>query len=143
MLQPFVCDLSRQIRDRQEERERGGLADCGRRLQQALALDRQLIDPRSQHRLNRRRYLYRSRLPGQAIRTTLTAQGPRFRERPYTLLEEEGIPARSLGEKLFQRRESSVGSQQRVEHCLRSCRRQRFQSQLTIVRLVGPAMLVL
>src|SRR5215475_4892460 len=113
-----------------QEREGNLASDDRGRLEQALVLRRETIDPRGQDGLGRGRDLKRRGSPGEAICRAVTGQHARFHERPYTLFQEERIALRPLDEQALERAQAGVLTQQGAEQRLGALRGQRIDADL-------------
>jgi hypothetical protein len=101
------------VGDGPEEGEQHVLADDARRLEQALVLGREAIDPRGEHHLDRGRNLDRLDGVDQAIPSALAGQRAGLHERADGLLQEEWVAA--LDEERPQRRKARIVAEQGVE----------------------------
>jgi hypothetical protein len=103
----------RRIGDGQEQRQGHILADDRGRLEQSLGLGFEAVDARRQDGLHAGGDFQVLDGAGEPVGAALTGQGPRFRQRPHTLLEEEGIRFRLLDQELLERVEGRISAQKR------------------------------
>ena len=101
VIEPATERLVREIGNRLEQRERHILADDGGDLEQALVLQREPVDARRQHRLDRGWDLDGLDRLGQPIPAALSRQRFRLHQRPDRFLQEERVPPPD--EKLLER----------------------------------------
>ena len=126
-----------------QQRERDIVADDRRRLQQVPLLGRQPIDPRRQHRLHRRRDLQRRGVLRHVILPAPASQDPGLDQCPHALLQEEGVALGPLDQQARERGQARVIAEQDVQQLVGTGRRQRIESQLRVVALLPPAVLIL
>ena len=131
------------VGDGSEERERDVLADDGGLLQQALVIGRQAIDPRGENGLYRGRDLDGGQGGGEAIVAGCPGEGLALGQAPHHLLEEERVALGPGDEQALQRDQPLISAEERVEHSFRRIGGEGVEPQLAVVRLAGPAMLVL
>ena len=98
---------------------------------------------RGQDGLDGHRHLDRAEIPRQAIGSTLAGQPVRLHQGPHALLEKERVAFRSLDQEPLQRPEPRFGSQESAQQALGARLRQRIDSQLRVVALVPPRVLIL
>ena len=103
----------------------------------------QPVDPRGEDRLHRGGHVDRVEGPGESIGPALPREGVRLDQRPHALLEEERIAAGPGDEDWLERLDGGVGAQQGQEQLAGALGRQRVQTELGVVGLAPPAMLVL
>ena len=84
-----------------------------------------------------------SRGLGESMGPALSREGVRLDQRPHALLEEEGIAAGPGDEDGLERLDGSVGAQQGQEQLVGALGREGIQTELGVVGLAPPAMLVL
>src|SRR5262249_39307111 len=101
------------------------------------------IDTRSKDRLRRRGNLQALRRSRQSISARFPGQRLRFNQRSHALFKKERVTLRALDQKSLQRRQTRVTPKQCLEKFLGTRRRQGVESQLPIVGLAAPEVLVL
>ena len=130
------------LRDGLEQRERHLVPDDRCRLEQPLVLGQEPIDPSCQDGLNGGRDLNRPERFHQAMGSAFADQGLGLHQGPHALLEEEGIALGPLDEKLLERLECAVGTQEGLEEVLSALGAQRVKPELRVVGLAAPQVLV-
>jgi len=73
----------------------------------------------------------------------LSYQHPRLHQRPYALLQKEGIALRAGDEELFEGHQAGVVPEQGMQQLVGTHWRQRVQAQLCVIGLAAPAVPVL
>ena len=73
----------------------------------------------------------------------MSYQHPRLHQRPYALLQKEGIALRAGDEELFEGHQAGVVPEQGMQQLVGTHWRQRVQAQLCVIGLAAPAVLVL
>src|SRR5262249_51018574 len=126
-----------------KERERHVLTKNGRGLEESFVLRRESVDAGGQNRLGRRRDLQGLRRLRQPVGPSFPREDLRLDQRPDALLEEEGIALRPLDQHSLERLQPSGVSKQGLEKCLGALRGQGVDAELSIIRLVPPAVTVL
>src|SRR5688572_264184 len=101
------------------------------------------IDTRRQHRLHRRRNLNRVQRLGEAQCASVSKYHARLDERADALLEEKGVSLRPLREEMLERLQLASRAHQGVEERRGAFRGERIDSDLRVVALAAPAMLIL
>ena len=123
-----------------EQRLRHIEADNRRGLKQVFLLVRQPIDTRRQHCLDRRRYLQVVDSTGGTVSTGLTDQYLCFGQSAGQLLEEKWIALSTLDQDLAKRHQGPIGTQQRLEQFIRTCRGQGCEWHFVESNAVLPVM---
>ena len=141
--QPTAQVLLGQLGNDEQESERHVLADDGSSLEELLVPGSQPVDPRGKDRLHRGGHVDRVEAPGEAMGPARPREDVRLDQRPHALLKEERIATGASDEDWFERLNRGVGSQQGQEQLAGALGRQRVQTELGVVRLAPPAMLVL
>jgi hypothetical protein len=85
---------------------------------------------------------HRDRL-AEAVGAPFAEQHRGLRERAHALFEEERIAFGALDETLFQRLQLGAGAEQSLEQRIRALRVQRIDTELRVVALATPPVLVL
>src|SRR5262245_59629214 len=103
------------LKQRLEQRDGYVPADYGARLQHALFLRRQTIDPPGEQRLHRRRHVDRGDLCHEAVRSALAAERACLHEGSDALLEEERVALGAIDQHSLERHELRAITHQRLE----------------------------
>src|SRR5215472_14335419 len=125
-----------------KERQGDVRADHRGGLEQTLCGGRQTVDAGRQDGLYRGGDVEGVEAPREMITASLAHEGTRLRQCPHGFLEKEGIPLSSFGQHSLQRCQRLVVSQELVEQFLGALREQRMNSELSVVSLARPAVLV-
>ena len=94
------------------------MADDRRGLEQPFLLGREAVNAGREDRLDGGRDLNSRESFRQAIGAAFADQGLGLHQGPDALLQEEGVPLGPLDQKLFERLERAVGSQEGLEEVL-------------------------
>jgi hypothetical protein len=116
--------------------DRGGL-------QELFFLRWQPVDARRQDRLHCGRHLDTQQCHGQAIHPRLADQHLRFPQRAHALFQEERVPLGALDQALCERCETRIVPEEALQHGCGASGRQRVESELGVVGLRAPAVLIL
>ena len=133
----------RQVRHHLQQGERHVLADDGRRLQERLALRRQPVDARCEHRLDGRGHPDLAGGPREPVVTTIADEHARLDRRPHALLQEERVAAGAVDQHRLDRCRGDLTPQQAIEERVGILRRERVESELREIALAAPDVLVL
>ena len=131
----------RQLGHCPEQGERHVPADNRGDLQEALVVQGEPVDASRQHYLDRGRDLDGVDRSGQPIVARRTLQCLGLHQRPDRLFQEERVSA--LDEELLERCQRGGVAEKRIQEFTGAFGRKRSQWYLVVVRLAGPAVLVL
>src|SRR4029450_10715326 len=126
-----------------EQSERHVLADHGGRLEEALLLWWEPVDPSGQQRLHARRDLDDLCVLDQLVVATLAGKSSDLHQGADALLEEERIALCPLDEEALGGSELGPVAHQGLEQLVRALRAQGLDPELTIVALTTPGVTVL
>src|SRR5262249_2706884 len=124
-----------------EQDKRHVLADDRGRLEQLFVLRREPVDSGRQNDLDGCWNLDGLDRASQIVRAALTRERTRLLQRPDALLDEEGVP--SFHERPLEGRQGRVVAQESAQELVRTLGRQSVETQLAIVGLADPTVLIL
>src|SRR4029453_13195208 len=131
------------IGDGLEQDEGYLLPDHGGRLEEPLFLRGKAVDAGGQDGLNRHWNLDRVKSLCQMIGSTIAGEAFGLGQRADTFLEKERVARCALDEQPLERPKRRIASQEHAQQAIRAGFRQGIDSQLRVVALVSPGMLVL
>src|SRR5262245_26257346 len=141
-----ICEISAEITspviEGLKQDDRHVLSDNSGRLQQALCLGRESIDPPGEQRLHRCWHSDRRDVRRQAVRASFTGEDSGLHQGPHGLFEEERVALGLIDQQTLERRNLGNVTHQSPQELLGALRGQRVDSELTIVSLTSPGVSV-
>ena len=141
MRKPPMHRIIRHLGNGMEQDKWHVFTDDRGRLQQLLVFRREPVDPRRQDHLHGCRNLHRLDRPDQTIRASLSGEHMRLQQRPDGFLDEEGIPA--FDQQSLEGFQPGVVAQEGAQELARTLGWERVETQLAVVGLARPTVLVL